>query len=174
MPRHVGSVQVLTTSNQLLSLPGVGAVRLFDQHVLVRLAVETTLSTLQVRYSSKFCITSRPSCSLARSHYGLPMSDAQVRRRRPENKYDGSPSTKSESGPPSSSITIVKSPVTKGSEKGAMEWYRQQPAWIILALASGTCAAINGVFAKLYVLHLCLLRAICCTEPVWSQMQHGQ
>jgi hypothetical protein len=26
---------------------------------------------------------------------------------------------------------------------------RQQPVWLLLAIASGTCAAFNGVFAKL-------------------------
>lgn len=28
---------------------------------------------------------------------------------------------------------------------------RRQPVWIVLAVSSGACAAINGVFAKLYV-----------------------
>jgi len=32
-----------------------------------------------------------------------------------------------------------------------MDWIRRQPLWIVLAVASGTCAAINGVFAKLLV-----------------------
>jgi hypothetical protein len=27
---------------------------------------------------------------------------------------------------------------------------RRQPVWLILAIASGACAACNGVFAKLY------------------------
>ena len=30
--------------------------------------------------------------------------------------------------------------------------WRRQPLWMVLAVASGACAAINGVFAKLYVL----------------------
>lgn len=29
-----------------------------------------------------------------------------------------------------------------------------QPKWILLAIASGTFAALNGLFAKLYVQHL--------------------
>lgn len=32
-----------------------------------------------------------------------------------------------------------------------MSWARQNQ-WIVLAVASGACAAFNGVFAKLYVL----------------------
>ena len=35
--------------------------------------------------------------------------------------------------------------------RGGMDWIRRQPLWIVLAVASGTCAAINGVFAKLLV-----------------------
>lgn len=33
--------------------------------------------------------------------------------------------------------------------KSVMDWIRKQPLWIVLAVASGSCAAINGVFAKL-------------------------
>lgn len=36
--------------------------------------------------------------------------------------------------------------------QGGMDWIRRQPLWIVLAVASGTCAAINGVFAKLLVI----------------------
>lgn len=35
--------------------------------------------------------------------------------------------------------------------RNSMDWVRRQPLWIVLAVASGTCAAINGVFAKLLV-----------------------
>lgn len=38
---------------------------------------------------------------------------------------------------------------TKESEN-IMDWIRKQPLWIVLGVASGACAAINGVFAKLY------------------------
>lgn len=31
-----------------------------------------------------------------------------------------------------------------------MSLLKTQPAWLILAIASGGCAAFNGVFAKLY------------------------
>ena len=34
---------------------------------------------------------------------------------------------------------------------GIMDILRRQPVWIILAVSSGACAALNGVFAKLYV-----------------------
>jgi hypothetical protein len=30
---------------------------------------------------------------------------------------------------------------------------KSKPAWLILAIASGGCAAFNGVFAKLYCSH---------------------
>lgn len=35
-------------------------------------------------------------------------------------------------------------------DDGKMGWVRQNK-WIVLAIASGACAAFNGVFAKLYV-----------------------
>lgn len=38
---------------------------------------------------------------------------------------------------------------TRESEN-IMDWIRKQPLWIVLGVASGACAAINGVFAKLY------------------------
>jgi hypothetical protein len=34
---------------------------------------------------------------------------------------------------------------------------KSKPAWLILAIASGGCAAFNGVFAKLYCAHPCHL-----------------
>lgn len=49
-----------------------------------------------------------------------------------------------------------KSPVHESQSAAAptyvsdsMDWIRRQPLWIVLAVASGACAAINGVFAKL-------------------------
>jgi hypothetical protein len=30
-----------------------------------------------------------------------------------------------------------------------VQYLRKQPVWIVLAVSSGACAAINGVFAKL-------------------------
>lgn len=42
-------------------------------------------------------------------------------------------------------------PFTQRATVGStMNWIRRQPVWIVLAIASGACAAINGVFAKLY------------------------
>ena len=36
-------------------------------------------------------------------------------------------------------------------EKAAMKSFlSRQPLWLILSVASGACAALNGVFAKLY------------------------
>ncbi|KAJ9650821.1 hypothetical protein H2198_009888 [Neophaeococcomyces mojaviensis] len=41
-------------------------------------------------------------------------------------------------------------PFTQRATVGStMNWIRRQPVWIVLAIASGACAAINGVFAKL-------------------------
>jgi hypothetical protein len=43
-----------------------------------------------------------------------------------------------------------------------MSFLKTQPAWLLLAIASGGCAAFNGVFAKLY----------CCTpiHPMSTQI----
>lgn len=56
------------------------------------------------------------------------------------------------------SDTTAKPDVTDGGKHTtrkesarAMNYLAQQPAWILLAIGSGVCAAINGVFAKLYV-----------------------
>jgi hypothetical protein len=41
---------------------------------------------------------------------------------------------------------------TKGTVPNRMsQMLRRQPLWLLLAIASGTCAAFNGVFAKLLV-----------------------
>ena len=36
-------------------------------------------------------------------------------------------------------------------KQSVMDWIRSQPLWIVLAVSSGACAAVNGVFAKLQV-----------------------
>jgi drug/metabolite transporter (DMT)-like permease len=38
------------------------------------------------------------------------------------------------------------------SKSAMSDFLKRQPVWILLAVASGACAAFNGVFAKLYVL----------------------
>lgn len=43
----------------------------------------------------------------------------------------------------------VQVPTNSTTIEVGMEWLRRQPLWIVLAVASGACAAINGVFAKL-------------------------
>lgn len=40
-------------------------------------------------------------------------------------------------------------PATPEKPSDMMDFIRKQPIWIVLAIASGSCAAINGVFAKL-------------------------
>lgn len=47
-----------------------------------------------------------------------------------------------------------------------MGWVRQNK-WIVLAIASGACAAFNGVFAKLYVVII-----IFSTTPFFSHLSH--
>lgn len=37
------------------------------------------------------------------------------------------------------------------SSRGSIMSYLRQNRWMVLAIASGACAAFNGVFAKLYV-----------------------
>jgi hypothetical protein len=46
--------------------------------------------------------------------------------------------------------TSPKSPVSDAPDAAAMTWASQN-RWVVLAIASGGCAAFNGVFAKLYV-----------------------
>lgn len=43
----------------------------------------------------------------------------------------------------------IAAPATSPEAVSIMDWIRRQPVWMVLAVASGTCAAINGVFAKL-------------------------
>ncbi len=44
-----------------------------------------------------------------------------------------------------------------GDEEMAPATWSRRNQWIAYALASGACAAFNGVFAKLYVCLLCFL-----------------
>lgn len=44
---------------------------------------------------------------------------------------------------------------TEDDETKEMENLSRKSQWIVLALASGACAAFNGVFAKLYVIFFC-------------------
>ena len=48
---------------------------------------------------------------------------------------------------------------TEGDEAKKMENLSSKSQWIVLALASGACAAFNGVFAKLYAFFFCLSAA---------------
>jgi hypothetical protein len=47
---------------------------------------------------------------------------------------------------------------TEDDERKEMENLSGKSQWIVLALASGACAAFNGVFAKLYVMSFSVLR----------------
>ena len=42
-------------------------------------------------------------------------------------------------------------PSEKAAPKKMSQMLRKQPLWLLLAIASGSCAAFNGVFAKLLV-----------------------
>ena len=62
-----------------------------------------------------------------------------------------------------------------------MEAARAKPAWLVLAIASGACAAFNGVFAKLYVHQIRFLKipsananTIYCLGLLRSSLHHGQ
>jgi hypothetical protein len=46
---------------------------------------------------------------------------------------------------------------TEDNEAKEMENLSRKSQWIVLALASGACAAFNGVFAKLYVIYFSFL-----------------
>jgi len=68
-------------------------------------------------------------------------------------KADPASAYASLSEPPSHSSP---SPITSllPEEREDMDGVSRKTQWIILAVASGTCAAFNGVFAKLYVIRL--------------------
>jgi hypothetical protein len=53
--------------------------------------------------------------------------------------------------------------VDEDDEASKMENLSSKSQWIVLALASGACAAFNGVFAKLYV-----ISPLCSEVPVMS------
>ena len=42
-------------------------------------------------------------------------------------------------------------PSEKTAPNRMSQMLRKQPLWLLLAIASGSCAAFNGVFAKLFV-----------------------
>lgn len=75
-------------------------------------------------------------------------------RRRVQDS-NGPPTAKKVGGPPD---TAARPDVSDGEKRTVtkelpreMNYLAQQPAWILLAVGSGACAAINGAFAKLYV-----------------------
>jgi hypothetical protein len=47
---------------------------------------------------------------------------------------------------------------TEDDQATEMENLSRKSQWIVLALASGACAAFNGVFAKLYVISFSVFR----------------
>ncbi|KIW21194.1 hypothetical protein PV08_01774 [Exophiala spinifera] len=77
----------------------------------------------------------------------------QRRRRAPKTASQ----SQTQSQPPSPSLQVPSlSPASRSSVPAAMDSdsrlfsaLRRQPVWIVLAVSSGACAAINGVFAKL-------------------------
>ena len=44
----------------------------------------------------------------------------------------------------------AKEVVGEDTRATMITFLQRQPVWIVLAVASGACAAFNGVFAKLY------------------------
>lgn len=91
-----------------------------------------------------------------------------IRQRRPAGDEPdpcsgtGSPSHAATSGPgvidqsrepghrPGEQRPLLKTKTIQVAEADGMTW-AQRNHWIVLAVASGACAAFNGVFAKLYV-----------------------
>ena len=57
-----------------------------------------------------------------------------------------------------SSSSQGSSPAEEAETTAEMENLSKKSQWIVLALASGACAAFNGVFAKLYVFQGFLFR----------------
>lgn len=62
-------------------------------------------------------------------------------------KQRGEPSLASQPGEQS---PLLKTHTAQPADADGMSWV-QRNHWIVLAVASGACAAFNGVFAKLYV-----------------------
>jgi hypothetical protein len=95
---------------------------------------------------------------------------------------DPSSSTKLGRGSATGTLQIVELPHNIQrrqtlSTKDIMSLLKSRPAWLMLAIASGGCAAINGVFAKLYCLcfHLVSFRMLTdCTAQPRSSQRHGQ
>ena len=56
--------------------------------------------------------------------------------------------------------TLVDDPLPAGSPPAAPEEASAARRWILLAVASGGCAAFNGMFAKLYAHFLLLIPSI--------------
>jgi hypothetical protein len=70
---------------------------------------------------------------------------------------------------PLSSSSLDQSPQeerTEDDETKEMENLSRKSQWIVLALASGACAAFNGVFAKLYVISFSVFRGSDYAKPV--------
>lgn len=51
---------------------------------------------------------------------------------------------------PGEQHSLLKTHTARAAEVDGMSW-AERNHWIVLAVASGACAAFNGVFAKLYV-----------------------
>jgi hypothetical protein len=65
-----------------------------------------------------------------------------VKQRKTKSQADASAAEKLASPSPAPPVD---------SNMSLLDVLRRQPLWIVLAVASGACAALNGVFAKLYV-----------------------
>ncbi len=60
---------------------------------------------------------------------------------------------------------------TEDDEPKEMENLSRKSQWIVLALASGACAAFNGVFAKLYAISFSVLRDFrSCQIGCWKKI----
>jgi hypothetical protein len=71
------------------------------------------------------------------------------RRKRDEPNLTNGPITLDQSPTAALQIPPPHSRPHKSDQKHEMNASKRQPIWLILAIASGACAAFNGVFAKL-------------------------
>ncbi|OIW31804.1 hypothetical protein CONLIGDRAFT_241244 [Coniochaeta ligniaria NRRL 30616] len=98
------------------------------------------------------------SASTAAAAAASPSSlsaDAQIKQRVPHSRRSGrvAQSKEETQGMPNEDIPMAERPVVDGGSDDAVPVLSHGSAaknkWIIFALASGACAAFNGVFAKL-------------------------
>lgn len=92
--------------------------------------------------STPAAVTSTPRVIVTGNEKGTPSSA-------PEKMESGSHQSSQEQRPLLGG-DVADTQQTDQTSTADMGWIRQNQ-WVVLAIASGACAAFNGVFAKLYV-----------------------